>query len=557
MLKIKKPLSSKPRTILLSLLGLSLFATAVILYPHINNLWQTQDVEAAGEVNIYYSVGQNTLDHKTGSPTITISGNTATFSIPQTATNIGVGDQISYGNASATTTAYISAKVSSTTWSVITRIGGQPTATTTATVLKIAHAFSSLNAAVGDYDPGASNSSHLNSTSTVSGNYILNIPCYYDSGPGTTAVVINDWMTSANNYIRIYTPTNTSSEVNLTQRHNGTWSVNKYMISLNNSGWNRAPIRIDTSLNTWVRIDGLQLLESSNDQSSIAVFWDDGGKARISNSILRGGTSTYKPKGVSQGGNNNADAYIFNNIIYDVTRGISFGISSGKGYAYNNTIQNCDTGIYAANSNYQIAINNLVKLCTTSFSGTFAVGTDYNSTDNPSMGYIVTGTGNLNDRVSQSYSFVNESGDDFHLTSSDSGARNHGLSNPGSGLFSNDVDGEARIGAWDIGADEYTFLSIPNISGISTSTTATTATITWSTDQLSTSSVRYGLTNSYGAASSSNSSVYTHSIVIRGLSEYTPYYFRVESTNDFGTATSSDHQFRTLEVTPPIVTAFP
>lgn len=47
---------------------------------------------ASAATPVYYSVGQNTNDHKTGTPTVTVSGTTATFSVAQTATNMGVGD---------------------------------------------------------------------------------------------------------------------------------------------------------------------------------------------------------------------------------------------------------------------------------------------------------------------------------------------------------------------------------------------------------------------------------------------------------------------------------
>lgn len=59
-----------------------------------------------------------------------------------------------------------------------------------------------------------------------------------------------------------------------------------------------------------------------------------------------------------------------------------------------------------------------------------------------------------NSRINQTFSFVDVTGRDFHLTSTDSGARNFGLANP-SALYSDDIDGQARTGSWDIGFDEY------------------------------------------------------------------------------------------------------
>src|SRR3989339_1677493 len=73
--------------------------------------------------NLYYSVGQNTTDHKTGTPTVTIASGTATFSVAQTATNMGVGDKIVYNVSSIM---YISEKVSETQWKVITATGATP-----------------------------------------------------------------------------------------------------------------------------------------------------------------------------------------------------------------------------------------------------------------------------------------------------------------------------------------------------------------------------------------------------------------------------------------------
>jgi hypothetical protein len=44
-------------------------------------------------------------------------------------------------------------------------------------------------------------------------NYVLNIPCYYDgSTADTQGVYISTFTTGSNNYINIYTPTNTSTE---------------------------------------------------------------------------------------------------------------------------------------------------------------------------------------------------------------------------------------------------------------------------------------------------------------------------------------------------------
>ncbi|MFA5024430.1 MAG: fibronectin type III domain-containing protein, partial [Patescibacteria group bacterium] len=79
-----------------------------------------------------------------------------------------------------------------------------------------------------------------------------------------------------------------------------------------------------------------------------------------------------------------------------------------------------------------------------------------------------------------------------------------------------------------------------------TAITTTGATITWNTDEIASSTVEYGTTSSYGAASSSDSLVKPHSIVLTGLTAGTQYHFRVKSTDgSSNTATSVDGTFVT------------
>lgn len=72
---------------------------------------------------------------------------------------------------------------------------------------------------------------------------------------------------------------------------------------------------------------------------------------------------------------------------------------------------------------------------------------DYNaSSDTSAVG--------SNSRISQTFTFVDPTTYDFHLSASDGGARNFGVTGPGGGFFSTDIDGQTRSGSWDIGADE-------------------------------------------------------------------------------------------------------
>lgn len=505
---------------------------------------------AEAAIQIYYSVGQNVNDHKTGTPTITISGGVATFSVAQTAANMGVGDKISYGYANATTTVYISAKQSATAWNVITKTGGQPTATATAAVLKISHAFNSLENAV----TGASDSSHLNTADLIAGNYVLNIPCYYDSGPDTSSVLVaNTWTTGALNYIKIYAPFNTATEANQAQRHSGKWDNNKYQLIVSNLGSGGNALYVNTN---YLRVDGLQVqIDRMNGDAIGAISFgliSGPAEAWVSNSILKQTNwvsgSYHEGIAVFNGDSSLVTLKAWNNIIYgfnspDDSAGILF--QGYNAYLYNNTIFNSNHGYYRYSSGNVIAKNNIA----------------YNNADNYTGSFSATSTNNLsgpnqsdapgaNARQNAIVSFYSTSTSNFHLLASDINAKDHGtdLSADPYLPFNADIDGQTRTGAWDIGADEFVPL---NISIVATSSvTVNSATVTWTTDNLSSSTVQYGLSTSYGSASSSSTFVTSHIINLSNLTSGSTYHFRVISTDAFGmTATSSDYTFKTAGAT--------
>jgi hypothetical protein len=89
----------------------------------------------------------------------------------------------------------------------------------------------------------------------------------------------------------------------------------------------------------------------------------------------------------------------------------------------------------------------------------------------------------------------------------------------------------------------------PVISVIAaTATTSSGATIGWTTDQLSSSEVVYGLTTAYGSSTSLNTNlVMAHSVTLTGLAAGTTYHYEVESWNASGTlGISGDMTFTTV-----------
>ncbi|GAB4388021.1 MAG: hypothetical protein Kow0025_04900 [Thermodesulfovibrionales bacterium] len=95
----------------------------------------------------------------------------------------------------------------------------------------------------------------------------------------------------------------------------------------------------------------------------------------------------------------------------------------------------------------------------------------------------------------------------------------------------------------------------PVVSNVrATAVTESSVTITWTTNEPSTSRVDYGLTSSYGYQSPLDSALRTnHSVSISGLSSHSSYHFRVRSADAAGNeAVSGDNVFSTSNLAPTV-----
>jgi hypothetical protein len=147
--------------------------------------------------------------------------------------------------------------------------------------------------------------------------------------------------------------------------------------------------------------------------------------------------------------------------------------------------------------------------------------------------------------------FVDEAADDYHLSAT-SPAVDAGVPLEAPGL---DLEGNARPAgaAFDVGAYERGATppppdaTPPEISAVTiTKVGRTSATVTWTTDEMSSSTVRYGRTASYGRSLTSATLLTGHSVALKKLRPRTTYHLQVESDDVSGnTATSSDLTFKT------------
>lgn len=94
----------------------------------------------------------------------------------------------------------------------------------------------------------------------------------------------------------------------------------------------------------------------------------------------------------------------------------------------------------------------------------------------------------------------------------------------------------------------------PTINNVSAATTSNSATITWTTDEISNSSVNFGLTTSLGTQAGQNDAVVNHSVLLTPLASNTTYFYNVTSCDTSGNCSfNGTFNFTTNVSTVPII----
>jgi len=440
----------------------------------------------AGAIDIYRSVGPgNTLALATGvGNELSVSGSIATFS--QALPNyIGVGDVLQYDSTNdglVNVIAFIHGRIDSNHFTIKAATGIDPIATSIPDHdWAIFRAYTSLS----DAEAGVENSginiglrdfdSWIGGYDVLANDHIWYFTCYGDA-IDTTTVVFDGWTTGPNNYIKIYTP-HLTSEVGTSQRHHGKWTTTAYRLEIPTGNG------ILTLSPNHMRIEGIQIRLfqlSSNGQA--ARFESPGASVdiRFSKNILRGVSNTtfawHAAIAIHQAGA--GTARIWNNLFYDfngTNTCVAYDLddSGFTYYVYNNTVDNCWNGYWRELGNF-IAKNNIAQNCVDGFRGGFNGASNYNISD------LAGDAPGAQSKNSTTVDFVNEASDDFHLSAGDTAAQDAGidLSLDGGLAFSDDIDHQIRITAWDIGADEMIIPPTPTATPTITGTPTVTATPT-------------------------------------------------------------------------------
>ena len=350
---------------------------------------------------------------------------------PTSSTNIATTNGSLEGNIGNGNTEFV----------VKTATGGTPSDQTSTAVTSINHEWASL----ADFESYFTNSSHINNTSLVSADVIAHACCYYDHDDqtaDTNVVIVNFGTTGANNYFHAYTPTGGAESIN-SQRHTGKWDTTKYRQVIDHDGcrWQEE----------YVWFDGLQLDNQHADPTAALRIDDIGtGEAKISDSIVKCANNVGITVQVD-----GATAKLWNNIVQDCG---GYGFKHQYGTAYINNCTSIDNiyGYWIKNVTASTLINCIGYSNTTK---------DFHRQDgnNPSVTYSASDDATADDwggsgnRIDQTITFEDYDNDDFHLASTDAGAKDYGddLSDDANLPIWRDIDGTERGTTWDIGADEY------------------------------------------------------------------------------------------------------
>ena len=287
---------------------------------------------------------------------------------------------------------------------------------------------------------------------------VCTIYCRASAGTAdTTKVAWNGWTMDAGGYVEIIGSDDFS----------GKWDATKYRLSCTNG----------TALSLrdqYIRLDNLQIevtAANANGQAAIYIYAivAGGSEFRISNCIIRNHASdTYWGVTLYAQDTDICNLYVWNcvlqnRIVFDSLNNVCMYINiGGTAYIYNNTCWGA-----GATTEYGIrrvagTVNAYNNVCNNiggyAFAGTFNAGATNISGD-------ATDTGAASDINNTTLTFANTANSDFHLAATDAAAIGAATVDPGSGLFSDDLDDVVRGAAWDIGALEYVAaaggLSIP------------------------------------------------------------------------------------------------
>ena len=339
------------------------------------------DDNESAVVTVAYSVAVGAPNYLPGPIDVSIVDGVASFAQPLPAV-VGRGDRVEIEGIG---TVFIDRCFDDSTCSLIDGRGLQPIEAHGVLAYSASAAFGSLAEAV----YGAADADHLRTSDLVAINRALELVCYGDI-EDTTPVVIDGWVTSAKNRIRIVAA-DASYGHDLNWRHPGRWSEDAYRIEV----WGRDCLR--TTVGN-LMIEGLQFLCTADAATPVTAIHLDTitGEIEISGVLihLAGTGATADRVAVEATSWGASEVVVRNSMMWglgdsELHAGILVGNSRVTMHAFNNTIVGGGYGIRNLGGTVT-AINNLVAASgLASFDGDFEpastrnLGADASTPDPP------------------------------------------------------------------------------------------------------------------------------------------------------------------------------
>ncbi len=306
---------------------------------------------------------------------------------------------------------------------------------------------------------------HANEQDLVSNDkyLVVTIDGDWSGTEDTTSVVIDGYTTDPTRYIKIFTA--------VAARHSGVYNTDYYRI-VRSVGDFPLDIRDD-----YVWVDGIQIQYTVATETTTYGLYVNGTASGanaidISNTIIKGVISnTVLPYGMRVF-DINAIIRMWNCILYGFPK---FGIRSNAASQamYNCTISDATSGDGFDCNNGTLTncaiFNNLVDI--DGGSADYCATDDLDGTNAVNISPGGTEADDWND------AFTDYANGDFSVKDDSSVLDDAGTDNPGSGLYSDDIAGNSRVSAWDIGAFELAVVGASTLNVSESPTVSDTVTL--------------------------------------------------------------------------------
>lgn len=451
----------------------------------------TLNVNIPNPKDIYRSVGPGQtvalIDGVSASTTLTISSGAAVFS-QNLLDEIGVGDAIFYdsnADGNIDSLGFIHLRADNQNYAIRDKDGGTPANVAAHSDWKLYRAYvSAADAESGSENPGIVADSDIpiglkNFDSWTDGLDIsaqtgldLNwyVALYAGTQADTSRLSVLGWKKDFQQELEFFVPFR-STEVGVSQKHNGTWDSSKYRLVVSDD---------DAVYIAWIQrvnIKGLQIELTGSTDSKAGINSNNNPLGFISDNIIKSTSTGNTLQGLRQysysGASSDSNYYfedkswsVFsNNIIYDFStsnsRAIHVDWQSGNGDGarfYNNTLYNNYYGIYSDSYRSSYIRNNIVMASgfadfnSDVESSSVAYAENNITSDTTILDYNAYSTANNITNADPADVFFDHANDDFRLKS---GSIAIGQGYDLSSIVFTDIQGETRTVPFDIGADEF------------------------------------------------------------------------------------------------------